>query len=265
MIKKISKDKNKVCSRGHNDCTGRRFGGWRIFWGLFFIAAAAAVTFSILDIYTFNGFNIGWVVLGIFLVALAINCLFKLNWFGFFLPIAGLATIANYQTGYLAISDQTIGAIWIVAGLLAIGFTILFHRHHSWHKNFGIGRSAKNYEKIIDAEDEDDVFVKVNMGSTIKYINTDNFRRAVLKANFGAITAYFDGAKIRGDKAEIVIDGSLAGFELFIPKQWNVVDNIKRNAAGVEIKNHPANDTKGKKTVVLSGKIDLSGVEITYV
>jgi len=264
----MSKKDNKVCSRGDDTGCGRsRIGLWRIFWGLFFIAAATAVIFNILNIYTFAGLNVGWIILGIFLIALTINCLFKLNWFGVFIPLAGLATIANYQTEYLNVTDQTIGAIWIVAGLLAIGFSILFHR--SWHKYVHVGGFKNDfsdkYEKVIDQEDDSEIFVKVHMGSTIKHVNTDDFKRAVLKANLGAIKVYFDNAKIKGDKAEIIVDGSLSGFELYIPREWRVVNNVKCSLAGVEEKYHRASDSKATKTVVLSGKIDLAGIEITYV
>ncbi len=243
----------------------KKYGIWRAFWGLFFLAAAAAVALSAAGIFTF-GINIGWLLLIIFLSAIGIGSLVKLQWFGFFMPAAGIITILATQTDLVNLSGRGIGTLWATAALVAIGFSILFHRRwgsHNSHKYRG------DYDKVIDEADGEETTVHVSFGSTIKYINSEDFRRAVLECQFGAIKAYFDNAKIKGDSAVIEINGSFSGVELFIPRNWRVVNDLHANLAGVEEKNghgsRSSDSEKGGKTVTLVGNINLAGVEITYV
>ncbi|MDR3125590.1 MAG: hypothetical protein LBU20_00745 [Candidatus Nomurabacteria bacterium] len=233
---------------------------WRVFWGLLFLVAAAAIVLSLLDIFTLSGIsNIGWLVLAIFLAALAIASLLRLNWFGLLLPIAGIITIANYQTEYLSASDSAIGAVWAVAGLSAIGLSILFHRQRRSGSCCSTGSRR-------DKTSDNDFVVDVNFGSAVKYIESDNFRQARLDCNFGSIQAYFDNAKIKGDKATIEINSSFSGIELYVPSNWRIVNNIRRNLSGVDEKNQRRRfDSKDEKTVEIVGGLNLSGVEIIYV
>lgn len=263
-MSKKTNDDVEVFACGLDSQVGSRHPGlWRVFWGLFFLVAAAAVALSTLGIFTLSGINnIGWLVLAIFLLALAIASLFKLNWFGLFLPLAGIATIANYQTDYLSISGDNIAAVWIVAVMLSIGFTILFHR--SWRSKYRRHYRKRHGKTSASSRDADnEVYVNASLGSTVKYIDSDDFQRAVLKCELGSITAYFDNAKIKGDNAEIVIDGSLSGFVLYIPKDWRLVNNTRCSLGGVSESNRSS--AKATKTVTLTGNLDLSGVEITYV
>ena len=119
--------------KSDGDC-GRR--GKHIFWrvliGLMFLAAAGVVVCSALGIVAWE-INIGFVALVALLGALALACLLELQWFGVFLPLAGIATILNVQTDYLPQINDQIGTVWIVAVLLSIGFSILIHKKR-WHR-----------------------------------------------------------------------------------------------------------------------------------
>jgi hypothetical protein len=273
----------EIFSRGKCDemfCRRKKYTVWRIFWGLFFIVAAAAVVLSALGILTF-GINIGWLVLSIFLAAIFLRSLFSLHWFGVFIPAAGIITILARATDTIVLTDSAIGAVWTAAVLLAIGFSVLFHRQYKsyhWHhhkaafhgapydRNPHTGRKYDKHEHVINSEDDSEIFVDVNFGSTVKYINTKDFRHAALKSNFGSITAYFDNADIQTDKAVIEINGSFSGIELYLPKTWQVVNNINCSLAGVEEKNSPRPPLgPDPKAVTLIGSLNLSGLEIIYV
>lgn len=252
---------------------------WRVFWGTSFLLAAAAVVLSTLGIITF-GINIGWLLLSILLAAMAVACTFKLFWFGVFLPVAGILNILIVNTDYLSIGPTAIGPIWITAYLLSIGFTILFHhsyKHHGRknHRNLHVihdphthfdRHNPDKHENVINRDDESEVFVDVSLSSTIKYVNTENFERALLRCNLGAVKAYFDNAKVKGDEATIELRGLMCGFELYVPRNWRVVDNVSNSMSGVSEKNAPRfADKKDEKTVYLTGSITMSGVEIIYV
>lgn len=246
----------------------KKVGFWQIFFGLGFLLAAAAVILNMFDVVTF-GIGIGWLLLGILLALIAVFSLVHLQWFGVFLPAAGILNILIGQTNYLDFmgGGKTIGLIWVAAVLLSIGFSILFHRYHSgahWPKPGGVVIGMD--DKVINEKDEDDIFVEAVFGSVIKYVNTDDFKRAVLRCSFGALKVYFDDAKIKGDSANIEISCSLGGIELFIPKEWRVVDNLKSSMAAFDEKNRrPGTYDKKAKTVYLTGNLSMSGVEITYI
>jgi hypothetical protein len=254
----------------------KRAGLWRVFWGLFFLAAAAAVLLSALNIFTFGGINISWLILGIFLAALAIASLFKLQWLGVFAPIAGLLTIDTCQTHYLGLSTEVIWPIWVAAVLLSIGFGILFHRSHGrWyhvghirhdtHTKFDRHHPDK-HENVINQDDDSEVFVDVNMGATIKYVNTDDFQSAVLNCKLGSIKVYFDNAKIKGDSALVDINSTMSGIELFVPRNWRIIDSTSKTMSGIDEQNAPRfTDRVDEKTVTLTGSLTRSGIEITYI
>ena len=247
---------------------GARHVFWRVFWGLFFIVAAGAISAQIFGWLTFS-INIWWVILSVFIGAVIVASAVNLNWFGVFVPAACLVAIANYQTDWLphTLTGQEIGGIFVVAALLSIAFSILFHRR--WHSDCQCRPSHHNFDKnerIIDHPDDGNTRVGVNFGSTIKYVNSDNFKRATLDGHFGSIKVYFDNAKIQGKSATIEINGSFSGFELYVPREWSVVNNLSQNLAGVDEKNpRRAIDLKDEKTVTLVGSLSLSGVEIIYI
>lgn len=261
--------KAKTLSNNHersNNCCTKKNTAWRILWGLFFLIAAAGVILSALNIITF-GFSIGWVLLCALLAAISIASLIKFNWFCTFMSAAGILTILICQTDYLPLETNVIFPIWCTATLLSIGFSILFHRNNQYRLVNHIECGSHNeYEQIINSEDNSEIAVDVNLGSTIKYVNTDDFKYALLKCNLGSIKAYFDNAVIKGDSATIEIRGSLSGIELYIPKNWTIANSVNATLSGVEEHNNRRNfDGKDEKTIYLTGSLTMSGVEITYI
>lgn len=284
MPKKSKKSNDsQVFSRGCEvGCHPRKALGWRVFWGMFFVVAATAVTLSAFDIFNFAGLNIGWIILIIFLIALSVASLFKLNWFGLFMSAAGIVTILNYHTDYLDLTGQNIGIVWTVAVLLTIGFSILFHHgHYYYYKKFHgsdwgpanpddndeapEGRTHDKHARVENHADGQKIYASASFGETVKYVNTDNFEYALFQCNLGAVKAYFNEAKIVGDSATIEVNGSLCGFELYVPKEWNVIDNINHTLSGVEEKNPSRINSDVVKTVYLTGNLNLAGIEIIYI
>jgi len=252
----------KVCGRRHKHLF------WRVLIGLAFLGAAGIVVCSALGIVAWD-INIGWIALVAFLGALALACLLELQWFGVFLPLAGIATILNVQTDYLPQINDQIGTVWIVAVLLAIGFSILI-RKKSWGHTFvwkggDLSEEVNWHDNVIDGEDDENVEVSVRLGSTIKYVNTDNFKYARLVNKLGGMKVYFNNANIKGKSAKIELNGNLCGYELYIPRSWRIVNNLDMTMGGMEEKIPRAFSGKNEKTVTLVGSLTMSGVEIIYV
>ena len=255
----------------HTKCHRRKNGFWRILIGLLFIAAAGTVVCSALGIVSW-GINVGWVTLITLLGVVSIASLFTIQWFGVFMSLAGIATVLNLQTDLIPQLDGQIGALWIVATLLSIGMSILIHKRKWWTKKEFTSRDGKVYaglhvgdEEVIDNEDDSNVEVFVKLGTTIKYVNSDNFKYARLTNKLGGMKVYFDNAKISGKEAIIELNGNMCGYELYIPRSWQIINSIDVTASGIEEKNHRHYDGKDKKTVKLIGNLTMSGVEITYI
>jgi predicted membrane protein len=149
----------------------------------------------------------------------------------------------------------------LAAFLASIGFSILFSKHrfcgvYHIHKDDG-------FDKTINEKDDESVNVDVSFGSTIKYVNTENFKVANLKSSFGSMEVYFDNAKIKEDSAVIKLDVSFSGVEIYLPREWKVINKVDTTLGGIEIKNN--SNEKTTKTVTIKGRISFGGVEIHYI
>lgn len=234
---------------------------WRnYFWGLFFVIAAVLVIVNQLGFLT--GVNVFTLLGSIFLVAILIHSSTHLNFAGILFSFAFLGILYAEPLG---IQNLVPWPILIAALLGSIGLSIIFHksiRNHYAHYSCDNGEHDEHFDQVFDAPDSENINCKVSFGSAIKYVNTPNFEKGYFDCSFGAMKVYFDNAVITSDQAEICLNVSFSGVELYLPKNWNIVDKVNSSLAGIEIKNRPVNPDK---TVYLTGKTSFSGVEIIYI
>lgn len=230
------------------------------FWGLFFILAGGAIIVNQLGY--FGTINIYTLIFTILLIPIIIKSIPHLNFSGIIFPLAII--LIMYQKP-LGLSE--IGA-WPILGaalFLTIGLTIIFppRYHHRHYASDSRNPEHEHFDEIIDEPDEEQVGIHVSFGSSIKYVNSNNFKKGRFHCSFGALKVYFDNAKIK-DQAEVILDISFAGVELYIPKEWNVSIQTNATLGGIEEKNYhtPINDSP---TLILKGSVSLAGVEIIYI
>ena len=239
---------------------------WRVFWGVFFLLAAGAVALQIFGVFSFV-ISIWWIILAILLFAIMIAAAANLNWFFVFVPAACLATIANYQIPEWHFANgQAIGGIFAVAILLTIAFSILFHRRsycksHQWIDD---KKSVDDFSRSADSGDGSEVVVSARMGEAVRYIDSQNLEKVFVDCSLGSVKIYFNNAKIAGDKLVVNIRASLGGVEMYMPKNWRVVNSLNALAGGVEEKGR-VELTPDSPTVTLRGSASLGGVEIVYI
>lgn len=223
----------------------------KVFWGLFFILSATFVIVNQLGYFTSLGL---WTVLfTIFIIPVFVTSLLKLNYFGILFSLAFTGIVYSEP---LNLSSVTPWPLLLAALLGSIGLSIMFGKKPNWKKKINPA------DQVINETDDKRVDVVVNFGSVIKYVNSENFEVANLSCSFGEMKVYFDDAKVK-ENAVINLDISFAGVELFIPKDWKIVNNVNVSLAAVDQQNSPS--SKPTKTVTLQGKVHLAGVEITYV
>ena len=228
----------------------------KVFWGILFILMGVFLIISKLGY--FPNVNVISLLLTAFLVAVIVKSLVRLNFAGVLFPIAFICIIYDKQLGITNITPWTV----LIAALLgSIGLSIIFHKHTKYF-NFKFDSEDSKVE-TIDVEDESHVRVKTSFGSSVKYINTDNFEQADFNCSFGVLKVYFDKAIMSKDNAIVRINASFSGIELFIPKVWNVEDKTNVVLGAVNEKNR--NNQVTTNTLTLVGDIKLSGVEIIYI
>lgn len=230
------------------------------FWGIFFILSAVAVI--ALQIGSFGEIGIWSLLVGVLLIALLIHSLFKLNYFGIFLPVAFLYMVFWQPLGFVHISPWML----ILSGVfVSTGFSILFHRRHDykhdWYNDKEFG--AKNAE-ATETIDDNHPYAKVQFGSSSKYLHSNNLQSGKFIASFGELEVFFDQVQLNSEGAEIFLDCSFASIKLNIPRQWRVIDNLHVSLA--EVNNNkrtaPAEDAP---RITLSGNVQFGGVEIQYI
>lgn len=234
----------------------------RMFWGLLFIVSAVCLILGSAGIINF-GVNIWMVVLGVLSVAVMIRSLIALEWFGVFMPAALMVTIFSEQIEAAAnISELNIGAVWVGAALLSVGFSILFHRRrflgrHGYRWN-------KNENNRANRDTESEAVVSARFGSSIKYLQSNNLKKVEIDCSFGDVKVYFTDAKLAKGGAIADIDVSFGAVELFVPKDWLVIDDMGHSFGDVEEKG-VARNTDKEKILTLKGNISFSGVEVVYI
>jgi Predicted membrane protein (DUF2154). len=236
----------------------------KIFWGLFFLAGAAFIILNQLDVISIE-MSVMTIILTVFLTAIIIKSLLHLFWTGVFIPMAVVLLLFE---GPLGIGNLAPWPILGAAVLLSISFSIMFSSSKSFFRRVGVfGRSShSSFESSehVNTKDNGEVSIDVSFGSAIKYIDSDELKRVSIDCSFGSANVYFDGVKLSKDGADIKVDCSFGAVELFLPKEWKVVNNIDTSFSGIEEKNHPR-DVDEKKVVRISGSADFSGITIIYI
>lgn len=228
----------------------------RFFWGILLILIGAFLIVSKLGY--FANVSVISLLLTIFLIAIIIKSIPRLNFAGILFPIAFICIIYDKQLGITNITPWTV----LIAALFgSIGLSMIFHRHNKW-VNVKFDCDDYKFEKI-DVEDENHVRFKNSFCGSVKYINTNSFEQADLKCSFGAMKVYFDNAVMSGNNATVRLNASFSGIELYIPKNWRVENKTNVFLGSVDEKNRGSQETTN--TLTLVGDINFSGVEIIYI
>ena len=223
-----------------------------VFWGLIFILAAVVV---ILNSFGF-GFDIDFweIAFTIILIACLIKSIASKNIFGVLFSIAFLLIVYDEE---LHIEQLAPWPVLCAALFGSIGLSMLFG-------NRGMKRAADDqYFTAAENIGDSDMNFEVNFGSTIKNVNSDDFKSLKASCSFGGMKIYLQNAMIQGERAVVHLQVSFGGVELYIPKEWQVINQINASVGGVTEKNQNLG-TNGKQ-LILTGDVAFAGVEIYYV
>lgn len=227
------------------------------FWGLFFLLAAVFVVGSITGAFVHVGF---WSIAATVLLAgVFIHSVIDLNYFGIFVPLVFLYKI---YCNILSWKDVSIWELLLAAVLASIGFEILFHKHHHW-KGHSCGDASK-YSHITERNDDNHPYAKVSFGASSQYLHGDCIENGEFNCSFGAMEVFFDQALLSPSGAEIFLDCSFGAIKFFVPRLWQVKDNIHASLGAVD-NDRIAQPDLNAPVLTLSGSVQCGAVEIHYV
>lgn len=243
-----------------------------IFWGLFLLLSAAILVVSQMHLITYT-FSFWTIVATIFLVAVLIKSLVYFSIAGSVFSLAFLAILFAKPLGITALVPWTVlGAALLISIGLSMIFRPLLVKHRPWmrrsyYKKQWNGGERVSFDRKVDPDvetvAESDINVYVKMGSSIRYVKSDDFKRADIDVTMGDAKVYFDNVTVT-DTAIINVNASLSGVELYVPKNWNVIKEMNSNLGGVTEVGF-ADVTADSPTITVRGLVSLSGLKISYV
>lgn len=237
-----------------------------MFWGIVCILAAIFLVVSKLGMFGEIGF---WsLMFTMFLVVALIKGICERNFTDILFSIAFLLIVYDKQLGIEALTPWTVlGA----AALGSCGLSFLFPKKErkdcfcteEWKRHRHNHHNGKAEEVIIDIEENGYIKQTTKFGASTKYVNCDNFKQAELECSFGAMSVYFDKAQVKDGKAYVSMQVRFAGMELYVPKEWSIVNDVNTALGAVEEKNKNCPD--GSVVLMLNGSVQFAGVDIIYV
>ena len=111
-------------------------------------------------------------------------------------------------------------------------------------------------------DNESNVDVNIRLGSTIRYIQSQNFQRATVNMMIGEAKLYFDQAIIIDDPAVVEIYGNIGEIDLYFPKTWDVQTHFDTFIGDLEEKGI---STKTGPVVHLIGHLQSGEITIHYI
>jgi len=191
------------------------------------------------------------------MVTLIILSLKRINFWGIFFPIGVILIVYADQINVPGLRPWP---VFLSAFFLSLGLSLVFNKgSHYIH----FGSSADYSTAYVNEQDGGLVNCSTVFGDCIKYINTDNFKEANIRAVFGDVKLYFDNAHIESGRADIFLDVVFGDVELFIPRDWKIINESSTVFGDFTIRNN--NIISESPIVYIKGNIIFGDVKVIYV
>ncbi len=237
------------------------------FWGIFLLLAAVFAVGS--QVGAFNAVNFWTVAATVLLAAILVDSLVRLSFFGILIPVALLYGLYCRPFGWPNIS---VWLLLLAAVLASWGLEILFGRHrrwydhcgHCWHDWHDKG-DGEHFHSNSEDIDGDTPSAKISFGSSSKYLHSSALKSGRFSVAFGELDIYFDQVQLSPEGAEIFAECSFGKMALFIPRSWQVTDNLRASAGSVQNDMRRESPEPGAPHLTLSGSASFGTIEIHYI
>lgn len=240
-----------------------------IFWGIILLGGGVLLLLNALGIGT--QFDLVPMLGSLLLLAISVVSLVQLNFVMGFLP---LSVIAYLWRDNIGLPDEKVWLVFVAALLLGIGLSSIFwkakrarfaDRHHRGDK-WGCGDKWGSGDwsstgTVTSSEDGEFVDVDSNFGEHVKYVRSTNLKKVKIDGNFSSIKVYFDQCQVSPEGVSIYVDCNFAGVVLYVPRTWNIDNQMHVFAGSVD----GITISSGDNTpIALIGEVHFGEVKIVY-
>lgn len=128
----------------------------------------------------------------------------------------------------------------------------------------GFNRRPRMSRLVNEQVSADELQRAVTMGGVAVVVDSQRFRGGALSVTMGEIKADLRRAAMAGEEATLDLSLTMGGVELYVPSNWQVVNDVSPFMGVVEDKTEPRPDATGvQRKLVLRGKITMGAVTVT--
>jgi len=248
--------------------------GGNVFWGVILLVLAALIVLNQIGFF-FITFRLWDIVLAVIGLKVLIDVFVKGKIANLPIALGFLFIVLRNQAVVPYVSTWTVATVAILS---SVGLGFLFPRQRRWRMyHFGDGVSIGGFSSDSDEWSEnkpsssDEIStdnsptVNVTFGSVSRYLYADALQSAHLSCTFGGMEIYFDQVQLNDNAATVYLDCKFGGIDLFVPRHWNVVEQVENIFGGTDVARRIEPLKEGAPTLTVVGDVSFGGVDIHYV
>lgn len=194
--------------------------------------------------FTFFGVGWFWGIVAICLVFVAVNSLLQLNFGGVFFPAAIICIIFAKPWHLTAITPWP---VIIAACLLTAGFEHFFPNK--------MGKGSFLSRRTGYESDRNHAYFSLKMGESTKYFRNECLEDVDLVMSMGSMSVYFDNVTVPNGVIKIHTRTSLGETNLYIPKEWKIINDVKVTAGDCSIEGLPDASDENSVQCFIDGRV----------
>lgn len=240
----------------------------RIFWGVFFIAAATFVVLNQMEIWTYKlGF---WAIIGTIVFALSLidGIVNRRITEGVF----SVAFLLMIYAQPLHITRLVPWTILLAAILISIGLGVIFrNRFHTIVyankkiKDFREKRedfSNNLFTETVTNDQGDHVVINQTLSDVSRYIHSKELETIDVTSKFGDVNIYLDDAESKNGIVNMNLYIMMSDLDIFVPLSWQVVNYVNPGIGDLRIE---GTSNGGGPQLVINGRARFSDIKIKYI
>lgn len=244
----------------------------RWFWGSFALIGAAILLGSQLGWFTYS-YSPWTLIFTLFLAATFITSLVSLWISGVVFSLAALSIV---YASALGIAHISVWMIILIAILVNIGLSLIFHpwiaKHHrkqmmSYHHGshyFEENIHSRHFNAHTNEDTDTALYFVDKVTSSTRYLHNKQLEQVTFEVSLGDLKAYFDDVVPAQSDLVVNLNVSMGQAELFIPKDWQVSNELEYTMGTVDVPDSIISDVEGI-TVHLRGQVSFGQVNVHYI
>ena len=220
-------------------------------WGILCILGAAFIFGNLFGLIHF-AISIWKIVGALICLSIAIDGIKERS---FYTPLFGLAILFYIFRKELGFPSISLWLLLLGTWLLAWGLSSIFSPKN---KHVEIEFNTEDIEYSNDSA----INITSRIGEKIQYIQATDLQYVTIDSKFSELKIYFDQANIQ-NQATLEVNGSFSSITLFVPKEWNIQNNVKSIFGGINEKGQP--QSNGYPVLNMQGNLNFGEIEIHYI